>query len=282
MTTRFTLGHGLVVSVCLHMAPLAAYLVPWPAFKAPATHRLELDLHGLVSDEQQVGRARAQPAPAAAAPLAQEGKAAPPPPRPPQPQHEQAAEQAPPPSNAPEPEPKPQPEAPPPPPPPSKPAPAQRTARPPATPASRPVQRAAPAPAVPAMVAPPAPASVPAPPPPTELASNAAPQAQKTLSNDLRAEKYQYVGALAKRLKAELTFPDEAKGLGLIGRASVLVVFSIAATGDIPATSIHVVRSSGFPVLDARAVATVLAASPLAPPPAAMTVTVPLDFVQRP
>lgn len=80
-----------------------------------------------------------------------------------------------------------------------------------------------------------------------------------------------YAKQLAKRIR-RLGYAAKARAAGLHGSATVS--FTIAASGQIVPSSLHVVAGSGHPQLDADALKTVRAASPFAPPPREMTVAV--------
>lgn len=151
---------------------------------------------------------------------------------------------------------------------------------PPPRPESRPILKEAAPPAKKPVMSTQTPAAAPPPPAPTQIPADDVSVA-KTLSNEEKALQFRYVAELVKRLKRQLSFPDDAKTLGLMGRVTTVVTFMVNEKGEIDPASVKIRTSSGFPALDAQAVTTVIAASPVPPPPVAMTVTAPLDFSQR-
>lgn len=80
-----------------------------------------------------------------------------------------------------------------------------------------------------------------------------------------------YAKQLSKRIR-RLAYPAKARAAGLHGSATVS--FTIAANGQIVASSLQILASSGQPQLDADALKTVRAASPFAPPPHQMSVAI--------
>jgi protein TonB len=90
------------------------------------------------------------------------------------------------------------------------------------------------------------------------------------------AERAAYLAYLRSRLQETLQYPRQAERLGLTGE--VRVRFSIDADGRLIAGSLQILSSSGHPLLDAGAEATVTAAAPFRKPPQPMTVDVPVGF----
>jgi protein TonB len=88
-----------------------------------------------------------------------------------------------------------------------------------------------------------------------------------------------YVKKLSKRIRSRLVYPSEARAAGLQGSATV--AFTIAASGQIVASTVRVLVGSGQPALDASALKTVRMASPFAPPPREMSVAVAVVFSRR-
>ncbi|WP_170959074.1 TonB family protein [Magnetospirillum sp. 15-1] len=86
-----------------------------------------------------------------------------------------------------------------------------------------------------------------------------------------------YLEALRKRLQDNLAYPPEEKTAGIHG--IVTIAFTITGNGDISPETLRVTKSSGVATLDAAAVSTALAASPLAPPPKEMSVELALAFL---
>nr|WP_255608569.1 energy transducer TonB [Methylosinus sp. Sm6] len=80
-----------------------------------------------------------------------------------------------------------------------------------------------------------------------------------------------YAKQLSKKIR-RLASPAKARAAGLHGSATVS--FTIAASGQIVASTLRVAASSGQPQLDADALKTVRAASPFAPPPREMSIAV--------
>ncbi|WOJ89957.1 energy transducer TonB [Methylocapsa polymorpha] len=89
----------------------------------------------------------------------------------------------------------------------------------------------------------------------------------------------EYVKLLTKRVQAHLVYPDEGRRDRLQGTAKVS--FRILSNGQISATSLKVVESSGQPELDASALQTVRSSIPFAPPPKEMTVAIAVAFGRK-
>lgn len=114
-----------------------------------------------------------------------------------------------------------------------------------------------------------------------DLAASAGGKPQKAAkaSGSGSAEVAKYPGLVQRKLRRALRFP---KGAGS-ARGDVAVTFTIAASGSV--SGIKVVASSGHPVLDQEAVATVKRAAPFPSIPAdsgrsSWTFTMPLTFAR--
>jgi protein TonB len=115
-----------------------------------------------------------------------------------------------------------------------------------------------------------------------ENATGAEQRKAQTIDRTKRAEDdlvIAYVKQLSKRIQSRLVYPREARAAGLEGAATVS--FTIAASGQMVASTARVLVSSGKPTLDASALATVRAASPFAAPPREMSVAVAVVFSRR-
>lgn len=90
----------------------------------------------------------------------------------------------------------------------------------------------------------------------------------------------QYLRIVRAQIQANLSYPEAARRLRLVG--TVLVRLHIKADGSLDRGSITMTGSSGVAVLDGGAVETVVRAAPFPPPPAgAITVEVPVAFHLR-
>ena len=84
-------------------------------------------------------------------------------------------------------------------------------------------------------------------------------------------EHFTYIGDLVKQ---QLIYPPMARKMRWNGR--VLVAFTIAEDGS--ALNVRVEESSGFPILDKRAVETVRKAAPFPKPPVRADIVLPINF----
>jgi len=115
-----------------------------------------------------------------------------------------------------------------------------------------------------------------------ETATGAEQRKAQTIDRTKRADDdpvIAYVKQLSKRIQSRLVYPREARAAGLEGAATVS--FTIAASGQMVASTARVLVSSGKPTLDASALATVRAASPFAAPPREMSVAVAVVFSRK-
>lgn len=112
-----------------------------------------------------------------------------------------------------------------------------------------------------------------------DAASSAAAASKASKAGEGNGEVSKYPGLVQKKLRRALRFP---KGAGS-ARGEVQVQFVVARSGA--ASSISVVKSSGSPVLDKEAIATVKRAAPFPPIPdsadrSSWTFTMPLMFAR--
>lgn len=131
-----------------------------------------------------------------------------------------------------------------------------------------------------------APLELPAPPeqapdpPPSPLATNLE-RPQQTVrprsaeNNDIR----KYVAGLSKAIQDKLIYPSEAREAEYIG--APVIAFTLTEEGQILPGSLHVQRSSGFPVLDESAMHAALASAPFARPPQRMDIAITVSFAQQ-
>lgn len=173
---------------------------------------------------------------------------------------------------------------------------APRPAQAPApTPAPRHAPPAPPMAGVAALPAPPAPAPSPVAPevarPRPEPAPEVVPPAtadDARLAQTIRAPRppdeaaaiQRYLRALRQAIQSRLVYPPEARALGAVG--APVIRFAITASGDIQPGSLSIQESSGYPVLDDKALAAALASAPLAPPPKPMKVAIAVSFTREP
>lgn len=90
----------------------------------------------------------------------------------------------------------------------------------------------------------------------------------------------QYLRALRQAIQSRLVYPPEARALGAVG--APVIRFAITAGGDIQPGSLSIQESSGYPVLDDKALAAALASAPLARPPKPMKVAIAVSFTREP
>ena len=87
-----------------------------------------------------------------------------------------------------------------------------------------------------------------------------------------------YVAGLTKAIRRRLAYPPEAREAGYTGEP--IIGFTITESGDIPADSVSVQRSSGHASLDEAAMRAILDSAPLERPPRRMEVTITLSFAR--
>ncbi len=88
--------------------------------------------------------------------------------------------------------------------------------------------------------------------------------AKQTINLDSREPQFSpYLARLKRRIEREWVYPEEAQRHGVGGE--LLLVFTLNKTGTL--TSIQLVQTSGYPVLDAEALRAVKAAAPFDPFP---------------
>jgi len=103
-------------------------------------------------------------------------------------------------------------------------------------------------------------------------------QKQQTTANpqEEAAVMQRYARAFKKKLHEHVVFPSEAKGKGYMGVPKV--GFMISEDGSVPKESIKIIKSSGYDILDQKAILAVLESSPFERPPKAFNAEVDLDF----
>jgi protein TonB len=89
----------------------------------------------------------------------------------------------------------------------------------------------------------------------------------------------EYSALLMKKVRDNLVYPDEAKRARLQGVTTVS--FVILSNGDIRPETLKVVKSSGYPALDAGALNTIRASAPFISPPGEMAVSIGVAFGPR-
>jgi protein TonB len=130
------------------------------------------------------------------------------------------------------------------------------------------------------MSAPPTPA-VKAPPPTPDMkaapdednvngAQEYVPPSRKVAQVEITDE--QYSAMLSKKVREHASYPAEARRGRLSG--VTLVSFTILTNGDLQPESLKVAKSSGQPLLDAGALSTIRASAPFPPPPREMELTI--------
>jgi periplasmic protein TonB len=98
--------------------------------------------------------------------------------------------------------------------------------------------------------------------------------------HETEADPFQaYVKLLAKKIEANLVYPDAGREAGLQGTA--VVSFTILGNGQIRPETLKVIDSSGQPKLDASALKTIRACVPFAPPPRETTVAIAVGFGRK-
>jgi periplasmic protein TonB len=264
---KFTLAHGLAVSLLLHSGVAAPFAVHIFMRQTAEAEPLVIDVQGLIADsqsEQKImretkGEARPQapppapsstpaprqsnPSPRASPPARQAAQKAPDAPLSPDPAIEKVAE-------APQP----------------RQAPPQRQQPPAQPPHQR--DRAAPTAATPASGAPMG---------ANDVNGLEEPQAAQTIKQNQRQEADRlrtYVKLMAKKVQTHLVYPAGHAGLHGIARVS----FTILGNGEINPASLQLVGSSGQSLLDAAALQTIRASSPFGSPPAPITITIGVAF----
>jgi protein TonB len=101
----------------------------------------------------------------------------------------------------------------------------------------------------------------------TSLKDDAGGSAKQTVSLDSREPRFlNYLARLKRRVQNEWEYPEAARQNGVTGE--LLLIFTLNKAGSL--TSIRLVESSGFPVLDQEALRAVKAAAPYDPFPPQM------------
>jgi protein TonB len=89
-------------------------------------------------------------------------------------------------------------------------------------------------------------------------------RAPRTVDLDSQEPRFvAYLEGVRQRIKSHWGYPDEALALGLGGE--LLLVFTLNQAGSL--TDVHLVHSSGFPILDQQALRAVQLAAPYEPFP---------------
>jgi protein TonB len=85
-----------------------------------------------------------------------------------------------------------------------------------------------------------------------------------------------YLAQLAKRLRANLVYPPEAKKKKLEGFPQIS--FVVTESGEIKPNTLTVKKSSGYALLDASALKTAMASAPFQKPPRELGVSITIAF----
>jgi protein TonB len=89
----------------------------------------------------------------------------------------------------------------------------------------------------------------------------------------------EYVKRMTKKVQANLAYPDGAQESDMHGTA--MVAFIIQANGQIRADSLKIVESSGQPRLDASALKTIRASAPFDPPPRELPIAIGVTYGRK-
>jgi protein TonB len=98
-------------------------------------------------------------------------------------------------------------------------------------------------------------------------------EARRIQQDEERDRLNQYVKVLAKKIHANLVYPDRGRRSG-----TATVSFAILSNGQIRPETLKIVESSGQAELDASALSTIRGCVPFAPPPKEITVTIAVEF----
>jgi protein TonB len=85
-----------------------------------------------------------------------------------------------------------------------------------------------------------------------------------------------YLAKVAKRLRANLVYPEEVRKLGIEGVS--VVAFTIMESGGIKDNSLRVQKSSGYAALDSNALKSVGVSAPFEKPPKELDVSIAVSF----
>lgn len=118
-----------------------------------------------------------------------------------------------------------------------------------------------------------APSAPPSPEVATPVGTGPQQQARQTIQHDLQAQR-RYMTALAKAIKAGLTYPAQARG----ATGMVVIAFRLHADGSVEPGSLLVRKSSGHAILDEQALLAVRSAMPFEPPPKPMSIALDIPF----
>jgi len=252
---RFTFWHGLLASLILH----ALLLSPWwfhlaLAQAEPRRQVLVIDMDGLVSNvQQQQQQLGAQPE--AAQETTEAAETAPPPPPPPvasrQEQPKPVVTQAD-----------------------SDVAVKKDEAKPETAP------MAAVKPQTPVKTAAPTPISPPTQPTEAQQAGEQEQREQQRLAQQAQRDALKmYLAQLKLQIQNHLEYPDEARRRRQTGVP--IVSFQLAPDGSVIPGTVHIERSSGYPLLDQKAKEAALSGSPFQRPPKSMKVAVAVSFAKK-
>ncbi len=86
----------------------------------------------------------------------------------------------------------------------------------------------------------------------------------------------EYLAKLAKRLQANLVYPEEVRKNKVEGISTI--AFTITESGDIKGNSLRVQKSSGYPALDSNALKSARVGAPFEKPPKELNVSIAVSF----
>lgn len=114
---------------------------------------------------------------------------------------------------------------------------------------------------------------------PAAVAGAEAQQRQQTIRSAAELEAAlirSYLARLAKKLRANLVYPEEVRKHGIEGVSTI--AFHITGSGNLIETSLRVQKSSGYPALDANALHSVRVSAPFEKPPKELNVSIAMSF----
>jgi protein TonB len=236
---RFTLGHGIVVSLAMHVCivlPVVAWMLYSPRPTYRSTNRLNVQMVGLIANRQTAAQQKRIETPVLKFS---------------DPKHESIDK---------------------------KPTPAQKEPVPtePLTPHIEPSATTPDSLRLPLTASSPREVSNSSGARPQAGADTAQPQQRIAAHNDMNDRIAAYMAQLTKLLQSNLIYPQDAKKKKIEGTS--LVSFVIAESGEIQPNSLVVKRSSGSAALDASALRTVASSAPFQRPPKELNVSIELEF----
>jgi protein TonB len=107
-------------------------------------------------------------------------------------------------------------------------------------------------------------------------ADEATEQKQQTISPVTEDSLQQYMARVARKVRGNLTYPQEARGNGMKGTATI--AFTITSAGDIKGNSLRVQKSSGYAVLDSSALESAQVSAPFEEPPKEIDIAIAVSF----